>query len=31
LTKASNSEALENKEFEKLVKLIINVMVIGRG
>jgi len=31
LTKASNFEALENKEFEKLLKLIINVMVFGRG
>jgi len=31
LTKDSNSEALENKEFEKLLKLIINVMVFGRG
>jgi len=31
LAKASNSEALENKEFEKLLKLIMNVMVFGRS
>jgi hypothetical protein len=31
LTKASHSEALENKEFEKLLKLITYDMVFGRG